>query len=232
MKFRSFLSILILISAVSCSSKPVKIPEGTWNYDLLVNGAQAGRAVFSNTSSDKYFITKSEMYLNMGSIENKSVQIVTETKDFKPVKLEVFNTVTNESGKGAQEINTTAVFKGNEVTLNTWDLKDKKIIIQKPFILDGNFFFNELLKINFKTGIIIKAHIYEPSVEIEKPILVLVESKGFEQINIRNKSMNLLHIKQRIEKLKSVDMYINEEGVIEKIVLKYLNSIFELERVE
>ena len=231
MKFRSFLSILIIIISVSCSSKPTQIPEGIWNYDLLINGVRAGRAVFSNTSSGDNFIVKSEMYLNMGTIENKSIQIVTETKNFKPVKLEVLNTVTDTAGNSTQEINKTATFKGDEVTLKTGDY-ESKFKIQGPFVLDGNYFFSELLKNKFKTGVIVKANIYEPSVEIDTPILVLVEAKGVESVQVGGRSMRLLHVKQRVEKLKSMDMYLNENGVTEKIVIKMLNNIFELVRVE
>jgi len=216
---------------VSCTSKPAQIPEGTWNYDLLVNGVKAGRAVFSNTSSGNNYVLKSEMYLNIGSIENKSIQIVTETKDFKPVKLEVLNTVTDTAGNSTQEINKIATFNGDEVNLKTGDY-ESKFKIQGPFVLDGNYFFSELLKNKFKTGVIIKANIYEPSVEIDTPILVLVETKGVETVQVGNRSMKLLHVKQRVEKLKSMEMYLNDKGVTEKMVIKMLNNVFELERVE
>lgn len=231
MKFRSFLSVFIIIIAVSCSSKPTQIPEGTWNYNLLVNGVKAGRAVFSNTSTGEHYIVKSEMYLNMGSIENKSIQIVTETKDFKPVKLEVMNTVTDTAGNSTQEINKTATFNGDEVTLKTGDY-ESKFKLQGPFVLDGNFFFSELMKNKFKTGVLIKTNIYEPSVEIDTPILVIVETKGIDTVQVGSRSMKLLHIKQRVEKLKSMDMYLNEDGVTEKVVIKMLNNVFELVRVE
>jgi len=231
MKFRIIFLTLIIITTITCSSKPSKIPEGTWNYDLLVNGIKAGSAVSSNVSSGNYYIVKSEMYLNMGTIENKSVQIVTETKDFKPVKLEVYNTVTDKSQNGAQEINKTADFKGSDVTLKAGDY-ESKFKLKEPFVLDGNFFFSELLKNKFKPGLIIKAYMYEPSVEIDTPILVLVETKGIANVTVRNKTMKLFHIKQRVEKLKSMDIYMNDKGVTEKIVIKMLNNVFELVRVE
>lgn len=231
MKLRYFLFLFIVIITVSCSSKPSQIPEGTWNYDLLVNGVKAGRAVFSNTSSGDNYIIKSEMYLNMGSIENKSIQIVTETKKFKPVKLEIYNTVTDKSGNSTQEINKTALFNGDQVILNSGEY-ESKFKVQGPFILDGNYFFNELMKNKFKPGIIIKSNIYEPSVEIDTPILVIVETKGYETVLIGNKPMKLLHIKQRVEKLKSMDIYINDKGVTEKTVIKMLNNIFELVKVD
>lgn len=231
MKFRSIIFIFFITVSISCSSKPDQIPQGTWNYDLLVNDVKAGRAVSSNTIVGDNYVTRSEMYLNMGSIENKSIQTVTETKDFKPVKLEVINTVTDTAGVSNQEINKTATFNGKEVTLIAGDYKSK-FTINDPFVLDGNYFFSELLKNNFKEGVIIKSHIYEPSVEIDTPILVIVEVKGMETVQIGKKSMKLLHIKQRIEKLKSMDIYINEKGITEKIVIKMLNNVFELVRVE
>jgi len=231
MKLRSLIFISIIIAAISCSSKPAQIPEGTWNYDLLVNGVKAGRAVSSNTMTGDNYVIKSEMYLNMGSIENRSIQIVTETKDFKPVKLEVLNSVTDTSGIANQDINKIVTFKGSEVTLKTGDY-ESRFTIKDPFVLDGNYFFSELLKNNFKEGVIIKSHIYEPSVEIDTPILVIVEVKGMESILVGKKTMKLLHIKQRVEKFKSMDIYLNENGVTEKIVIKMLNNVFELVRVD
>jgi hypothetical protein len=231
MKSRIITSILIIAIAASCSSKPKSIPEGTWNYDLLVNGIKAGKAVFSNTSSGDNFISRSEMHLNVGAVENKSVQIITETKDFRPVKLEVYNTVNDTSSKNSDVINKIATFNGGDVTLKT-DEDEARYKIKQRFILDGNYFFNELLKKNFKTGTVIRAEIYEPSVEIDAPILVVVEVKGMEEVQIGKRTMKLLHIKQRVEKLKSMDLYINEKGVTEKVVIKMLNNVFELVRVE
>jgi len=231
MKFRSLISFLVIITAISCSSKPGAIPEGTWNYDLLINGIKAGKAVISNTSSGNLYVSKSEMYLNVGPIENKSVQVVTETKDFKPVKLEVYNTVTDKSTGQKQEINKLAVFNGNEVTLKA-DKYESKFKIDRPFVLDGNYFFNELMKNKFKTGSVIKAEIYEPSVEIDAPILVIAETKGMEDVQIGDRKMKLLHIKQRVEKLKSMEIYVNEKGITEKVVIKMLNNIFELVHVQ
>ena len=229
MKFRTLIVFLIIISQ-ACSSKPQTIPEGTWIYDLNINGVKAGKAVFSNTASGNFYVVRSEMYLNVGTIENKSVQIVTETKDFKPVKLEVYNTSTDTSNGKKQEMNKIAVFNGNRVTLKS-DSYESKFKIDSPFVLDGNYFFNELLKNKFKSGTIIKAQIYEPSVEIEAPILVIAETKGMTEIKVGGKNMKLLHVKQRVEKLKSMDLYINENGITEKVVIKMLNNVFELVRV-
>lgn len=231
MRLKVLLLVSIMAASMSCSSRPNQIPEGTWNYDLLVNGVKAGSAVFSNTLSGGSYTLKSEMYLKMGTIENKSVQIITETVDFKPLSLEVLNTVTDTSGSGSQKISKTAVFKGDEVTLKTDDY-ESKFKIKDPFVLDGNFFFSELLKNRFKPGIIIKGYIYEPAVEIDAPILVIVEALGTDEVNVGEKTMKLIHIKQRVEKLKSMDMYLNESGVTEKVVIKMLNNVFELDRVE
>lgn len=230
MKSRLLIPVFILITAASCTSRPETIPEGTWIYDLLVNGVKAGKAIFSNTSSGNFYVSKNEMYLNIGSIENKSLQIITETKDFKPVKLEVYNTVTDTSNASKQEINKIAVFNGGEVTLKADD-NESKFKISRPFVLDGNYFFNELLKNKFKDGTVIKAQIYEPSVEIDASILVIVETKGMEEVQVGASKMKLLHVKQRVEKLKSIDIYMNDKGITEKIVIKMLNNIFELVRV-
>lgn len=230
MKTRILIFTAIIASIISCTPSPAAIPEGTWNYDLLINGVKTGRAVFSNTLTGDRYVSRSEMYLNMGTIENKSVQIITETKDFKPVKLETYNTVTDTSTGSKDEINKTATFNGKEVTLISG--KDEtRITLDEDFILDGNFFFNELLRTGFKTGAKVTGHIYEPSVETDSPILVIVEVMGMENVKINGAEMKLLHIKERVEKLKSMDTYLDKTGIMEKVVIKMLNNVFELERV-
>jgi len=125
----------------------------------------------------------------------------------------------------------TAFFDGNKVTL-TSDGFESVIDIAHPFILDGNYFFKELTKSGFKKGTRIEAQIYEPSVEIDDTILVIIDVAGREKIKVGSSEMNLIHIKQRVEQLKIVDMYLNDEGVMEKAVIKMLNNIFELVRVQ
>ena len=221
------------VSIITCTGKsaPESIPEGTWNYDLIVNSIKAGKAIFSNTISDNNYVIKTELYLNIGPIENKSLYIVTETKDFKPVKLEEYNTITDRSTGNVQEIKKSAIFEGSNITLQAGD-KKSKFKIDENFILDGNYFISELIKNQFKQGAIVQARIYEPSVEIDSTILAVAEIKGYSTVKVREKSMKLLHLKLRIENLKSIDMYLNEQGVTEKMILNMLNNEFVMERVE
>lgn len=227
MKLRTSILVLIIAFTASCKETPAGIPSGSWKYDLVVNGVKAGTAVCSNEKSGDTYIIKSEMFLTVGSIENRSVQIIKETSDFRPVSLEILNTVKDSGSGKVQEINKTATFNGKEVTLNSGEYKSK-FIIEEPFVLDGNYFFNELLKNKFKKGTIVKAHIYEPTVELEDPILVIVEIMGYESVDVNGTSKNLMHIKQKVEKLKSLDVYLDENGVTEKVVIKMLNNVFEL----
>lgn len=231
MKLRISILIFIITLTASCKQTPAVIPSGSWKYDLIVNGVKAGTASVSNEKSGETYIIKNEMFLTVGSIENRSVQIIKETTDFKPLSLEMLNTVKDNNSGKVQEINKTAIFNGSEVFLNSGQYKSK-FKIDEPFILDGNYFFNEMLKNNFKKGTTVRANIYEPTVELEEPILVIVEITGYEKIDVNGKDKTLLHIKHRVEKLKSLDVYINENGVTEKVVIKMLNNIFELVKAD
>lgn len=227
------LSLVILTSMllISCRSNPESIPEGAWTYDLIVNGIKAGSALFVIDETDDLYITKNEMFLKMGTIENKTVQIVTETKDFKPVKLETYNSIKDSASGINQNVNKIAVFEGNNIKLSS-DGYETVIKIESPFILDGNFFYKELMKSGFKKGTRIEAQIYEPSVEMDSTILVVADVAGREKVKVGSKEMNLIHVKQRVEQLKIVDIYLNDEGVMEKAVIKMLNNVFELVRVQ
>lgn len=225
------LTVLCLILLLSCRSTPESVPEGTWKYDLIVNGVKAGSAVTVIDEKENLYITRNEMYLKIGTMENKTVQTVTETRDFKPVSLEIHNTIKDSSSGLNHEMSKTAVFEGNRVTLKS-DGFESVIDITGPFILDGNYFFKELVKSGFKKGTRIEARIYEPSVEIDNTILVIVDVAGREKIEVGSVEMDLIHVKQRVEQLKIVDIYLNDEGVMEKSVIKMLNNIFELIRVK
>ncbi|HPX91574.1 MAG TPA: hypothetical protein PKZ93_08685 [Spirochaetota bacterium] len=61
---------------------------------------------------------------------------------------------------------------------------------------------------------------------------MIVEVQGYKDIDINGKTKKLLLLKQKVEKLKSLDVYINEEGVTEKVVIKMLNNIFELVKAD
>jgi len=104
-------------------------------------------------------------------------------------------------------------------------MQDRKLFDEKHNI-------SEQKKNGFKKGTVVKASIYEPTVELEEPILVIVEMAGYENIDVNGKTKNLIHIKQKVEKLKSMDVYLNESGVTEKVVIKMLNNIFELVMVD
>ncbi len=231
MKTKISLLLSIITLTISCTQTPAAIPSGSWNYNLIVNGIKAGKANFSNEKSGDIYVSKSEMYLTVGAIENKSVQIINETTDFKPVSLEILNTITDKNSGKVQEINKTATFNGNEVLLKSGEYKST-FTISEPFVLDGNFFFSEMLRNHFKEGTVVRSLIYEPTVELEEPILVIVKIMGYERINVNGQNKKLLHMKQKVEKLKSLDVYLNENGVTEKVVIKMLNNIFELEKVD
>lgn len=230
MKKRSLI-VLCFILLLSCKSNPETVPEGKWKYDLYVNGVKAGSAITIIEEKDNLYISRNEMYLKMGTMENKTIQTVTETKDFKPVSLEIINTIKDTSSGLNQEIKKTALFDGTTVTLESDGFKSE-IKLEEPFILDGNFFFKELVKSGFKKGTRIEAQIYEPSVEIDNTILVIVDVAGREKIKTGTGENELIHVRQRVEQLKIVDLYLNDEGVMEKAVIKMLNNIFELVLVQ
>lgn len=218
-------SLILLLSAGACRGKPSSIPTGTWTYQLLVNGAAIGKATVTNAVSNNCYTSTTDMQMDAGLIKNTTRQIITETMDFRPVKLEVYNkTIHNDQ---VSEMKTIAKFTGNKVELDTGGTKST-ITITKPFILEGNYFINELIKNDFNKGTIIKNYIYEPSVDIEEPVLMLVKVLGREDISIKGKTKNLIHLGFSIENLKNIDSYIDENGITQKTVITMLNNRLEL----
>ncbi len=217
--------IVLQIAAGACQSKLTRIPTGTWKYKLLVNGAAIGSSAVKNGIVSGNYVSTTEMEMNAGYIKNTTRQIITETMDFKPVKLEVYNkTIQNDQ---VSEIKTIANFRGDRVDLDTGDAKTT-IKIEKPFVLEGNYFMHELIKAGFKPGTIIKNYVYEPSVDTETPILMLIKVIGKEEVSINGKTKKLMHLGCSVENLKNIDMYVDDAGITQKAVIILLNNKLEM----
>ncbi len=227
---RSILIFLILLFVTTdCSSKkfPGTIPMGRWEYMLLINGVRVGSAVISASQTEKHYISETEMTMKVGKILNRSHQVVTETKEFRPVKLEINNSV--NFNNSSQKIVTTALFKGNEIQIVTMG-KKSTIKVTDPFVIDGNYFMSKLIKNRFREGYTVSSRIFEPSIEPEETINVTVKVVGIEKVESGGKITDVIHIIQSLDTFKSVDTYINFEGVMEKAVIRMLNNRFELIR--
>jgi hypothetical protein len=221
----AILLLLVIIPAASCRRGIDAVPTGTWKYRLLVNGADIGNAVITSELKNGMYISTTVMEMDAGYIRNSTRQIITETTDFKPVKLEVYN-VTEQNGQ-KNEMNTVAKFSGNRVDLDT-AATQSTITIDRPFILEGNYFMQELIKYKFKEGTVLKNYVYEPSVDVEEPMLVMIKVLGREKVSINGKNKNLIHLGYSIENLKNIDMYIDEDGITQKTTIVMLNNKLEL----
>jgi len=217
--------LVIIIPAASCRKGINAVPTGTWNYRLLVNGADIGSAVISNEIKGGNYVSTTVMEMDAGYVRNSTKQIIIETMEFKPVRLEVYN-VTEQNGQKS-EMTTIAKFTGNRVDLNAAATLST-ITIDKPFILEGNYFMNELIKHGFKEGTILKNYVYEPSVDVEEPMLVMVKVFGRENVSINGKNKKLIHLGFSIENMKNIDMYMDDEGVTHKTTIVMLNNKLEL----
>ena len=215
---------LFLLFSLLCRNNPESVPLGTWNYTLLMNGVEIGRAVMSNRISDNNYVSTTEMEINSGGFRNFSKQIITETMNFIPVKAESHNKTVNG---GVHEASVIAEFSGNEVAVERNGIKIR-ITLKKPFFLDGGFFLSELVKKKFAVGAEIKTFIYEPSMEIEEPIPVRVKVLGRSGVTVNGKNRSLLHVIESMENHKFVDSYLDDKGVPQKITIAMLNSRIEL----
>lgn len=223
---RLFILIFFILSITSCTGRvPQVIPQGTWQYLLLMNGVEIGTASVSNKQTKTHHISTVQMDMTLGKIKNSTRQVITETIDFKPVKLEIYNTVTNDDN--VQKINTVAEIKGKKIILTAGETKTETTI-EKPFILDGNYFMNFFINKKFKKGTQASAYLYDPTFETEEPIRVTMTVAGRESVTINGRKKTLIHLVQRIENSKNIDIYINEAGIAQKAVILMLNNRIEL----
>ena len=209
----------------SCTKVPSSIPLGKRNYILLVNGVKLGTATLDFIKEEKRYITSLEMQMDAKYVKNYSKQIITESLDFKPIKYEQYNKT--QDGKNIEETKIIADFNGTAVTLIALD-KKTTFTMEKPFIIDGNFFLGELIKNKFKNGTSIHAQLYDPSIEAEEPIPVVVKVLERKKIFVNEKEKELIHVVQAIKSHKIVDYYFDENGIAQKATISMLNNVFEL----
>jgi hypothetical protein len=220
--------LLLLISAVlivSCSKTPASIPSGQWSYKILMNGTEVGSADISNKMENDRYVNVVDMKMQAGEILNTTKQVVIETMDFKPVKLEIHNKIF--TGNSTENIDTVAVFEGQQVTL-TADKTTSSFTISRPFVLEGNAITSELIKAGFRDGTEIVLSVYEPSIELEEPITIKTRVVGREKVDINGVPKDLIHITHQIENMKNIDSYIDDRGITQKEVITMLNSRLEL----
>lgn len=221
--------ILVLIFALAnCAYQyPTTIPTGSWKYKLLVNGAKVGHAVLSNTKKDNHYVSTSQLIMVTGRIENRSSQITTETLDFKAVRLESNNTIID--GDKKQQINTLSDFLGKKVKL-TIDNKTTTVVIPDDFRLEGNYLLHRLIKEKFKPGVVIEYNIYDPTIELESVIRVKAKVAGLKNVELHSGTKKLIHISQAIEGIKSVDFFLDEQGIMQQTIIQMLNMSIVLIR--
>ncbi len=222
---RIILAAFLFITFVSCRNYPDKVPTGVWKYDLFMNGILLGEAEFGNRLTDNKYISTVKMEIRAGSVLNKTSQKTVETSSFEPVSLEIENITKTDNN--SQRILTRAEFKKNNVTVDTGYNK-ATVRLPDGCMIDGNYFISELIKQKFAKGASANAKIFEPSVDIEEPVNVIVKVIGKKEISVRGKIKRLMHIVQAIENYKSVDMYLNNDGVVEKAVIIMLNNKMEI----
>lgn len=219
--------LLMAVLSIFCYRTPERVPTGTWSYRLLLNGSEVGTAVMSNRREGDRYISTSELKMKAGQVVNVSRQEVTESLDFTPVRLETRNRIIMDGN--VQTIDTVAVFSGRTVKL-TMGSETSTVTLGRDVVLDGNYFIDTLIKKGFKENISLEAYIYDPSIEIESPILLTSKVMGKKLITVNNETFPCIHIVDTIENIKSFDRYIDGDGVLVKAVLNMLNLTVELER--
>ena len=219
--------LLALLATAGCFNAPGGIPSGTWNYALLINGNRVGRAVIASRIEGDNYVTSTELTMKAGSITNVSKQIITETKEFVPVKLESYNRIV--TGERTQDINTIAVFKGRKVEIVSGEEKST-VEIGRDFRLEGHYILSQLIQGKFRKGMDVESWIYEPSIDPEAPVLIKARVAGRENVSIGGKDHAAIRVIEYIAKFKSFDMFLDESGALLKADLTMLNMNIQLVR--
>ncbi|MCL2025434.1 MAG: hypothetical protein FWG92_01360 [Leptospirales bacterium] len=226
MKYSLYI-IPILFVIVGCKTfePPKSMPTGTWNYKLFMNGSEMGHASVTSAETSNLYISTLIMSIKAGDTQSTTKEIVTETKDFVPVKFETYNQVILNGQ--TQNIDTVAIFNGKEITVKNQD-HIARIIIDKPFVLPGNYLTKVLLDKGFEKNTSVTVEIYSPLLELEDTVTVKQIVVGTANVEINGIRENLLHLKQIMADFQESDVYLDSNGVLRKIRILMLNNLIEM----
>ncbi|HOM87163.1 MAG TPA: hypothetical protein PLH80_06495 [Spirochaetota bacterium] len=225
MKKLSIIIVAVVFSICGCDTdSPSEIPVGTWEYDLLVNGVQLGSATISNKVEDNHYVYSFD--LTMGNGQTQSNDVIVETLDCKPVKLEKHTYI---NAPAQQRLDIIAECNGKQITL-TENNNKTVIVLDKDYILDGNYFLYQLIKNKFKEGRTIRHNVYDPSIEREDAIPVTITLVGKETIAINSIPYRAWRVDQSIGKIKNIIVYLDDKGVVLKTSISMLNMKLDVIR--
>jgi hypothetical protein len=220
--------LIFLFSAISPAFAET-VAQGEWEYKLFVNGIAAGTAKISNKIINGNYISTSEYSVKLADSNTITKDTVTETTDFKPVKLENYCKIIN-AGK-VHETNIVSIFNGKNVEL-TYGNKKYSYTLNRDFIIDGNYYMSQLIQAKFKPGFEAVNYVYNPAVELETAIKATTKVIGPENVIINGKENKLIHIVQSIENIKdNIDLFIDEKGILQKGIIRMLNLKIELIKI-
>ncbi|MBN1532581.1 MAG: hypothetical protein JXA20_07965 [Spirochaetes bacterium] len=222
---RHLFAAIVLCLALPVPAASRETGEGRWEYLVYLNGVRIGTSIVTSAVTGDRCVSTSDMVLAMGTVVTTMKQVVTETKSFEPVRCEVYQSVKN--GADVTAMNTVAEFTGNTVTVRAGGMVQTHRI-DGPFMLDGNYFYAQLSKKNFAAGTAVQARIYHPSIETSAAFSVTCTVLGRETVRVKERSRSLHHVAFFMESVKQADYYINDEGVAERIVQRFMNNTIEL----
>lgn len=223
---------IIIISAAlifaSCggSFKIEEIPEGSWDYSILMNDVNVGKGFITIIKKDDSHIHKSEFTIEFSGVHNKTSHTIVETPDFSPISIETENIT--ERGDMKIEYSFRADFDGNNVVLKA-DGKEIDFTIDVPFVLEGGYVLSRLIEEGAGPGAEFQYNVYDPAIEPDGPIPVTTIVKGYQRVTVNNESRRLLHLQHILDDVKIMNSYLDEKGVIQKMEMSMLNSTIVLE---
>lgn len=225
-RFIPAIIITLILNVCACTAQaPKEIPVGSWHYELLVNGVEMGKATISNSIKDNQYIYRFD--LTMGNGTTQSQDTIIETLECKPVRLEK-HTYIKQAGT-EQKLDIIAECNGKTITLTENNTKST-ITLDKEYVLDGNYFLYMLLQHKFKNGVQITHNVYDPSIERESAIPVIITLVGTETISVGSVLYKAWKIEQSIGKIKNIIVYLDENGVVLKSSIKMLNLQLDIIR--
>jgi hypothetical protein len=167
------------------------------------------------------------MEIDAGILRKTTRHVAIESENFKPIKLSI-EKVSSENGI-THKSSTLATFNDGSIKVSI-NGTEAMIVANRPFVLEGNcnYFLNEFIRAGFKRGTVVKAYIYDPTIDLEDQVLMIGKVIGREKVEINDSIRELIHLGYSIENYKNIDVFIDKNGVIHRMIIFMLNNRLDL----
>ena len=218
---------VVLFSCATKQNEPIakKLPLGTLNYKVFINGAVAGKCVVSSKKDGNIFVTETRNKISLSGIQMDIIEITKELENFDPIETSFTSILKKGSLKSKTSIS--AKCNGGIIYINT-DGVIEKYTPNEKFYFSTSVITQSLISNKFKKSSSAKAKIYSPYLNPKKLINVKTEIVDEKTKKIDGKKVHLFETLMTIDGSAKETIFIDLNAIPNIIEMSIMNLKMEM----